>query len=86
VGKAIYAIEAFPDDDQLGRIAWIGGVRYNAGVPSEPPIDICLAQLPSGEANPLSAESRSAETKTAVKIPPSSRAMTPAMLLELNFL
>jgi len=26
VGKAIYAIDAFPDDAQLWRIDWIGGV------------------------------------------------------------
>jgi hypothetical protein len=68
VGKALYAIDAFPDDDQLWRIEWMGGVRYNASVPSEPLLDICLAQLPSGEANPLSAKSRSSETKTVVKI------------------
>jgi hypothetical protein len=68
VGKGIYAIDAFPDDDLLWRIDWIGGVRYNASVPSEPLIDICLAQLPSGEANPLSAKSRTSETKTVVKI------------------
>ena len=68
MGKGIYAIDAFPDDDLLWRIDWIGGVRYNASVPSEPLIDICLAQLPSGEANPLSAKSRTSETKTVVKI------------------
>jgi hypothetical protein len=62
VGKAIYAIEAFPDDAQLWRIDWIGGVAYNASVPSEPLIDVCLARLPKGETNPLSARSRSSET------------------------
>jgi hypothetical protein len=55
VGKAIYAIDAFPDDAQLWRIDWIGGVGYNASVPSEPLIDVCLARLPKGETNPLSA-------------------------------
>jgi hypothetical protein len=45
VGKAIYAIDAFPDDAQLWRIDWIGGVAYNASVPSEPLIDVCLAPL-----------------------------------------
>jgi hypothetical protein len=39
VGKAIYAIDAFPDDAQLWRIDWLGGVAYNARVPSEPLID-----------------------------------------------
>ena len=39
VGKAIYAIDAFPDDAQLWRIDWIGGVAYNASVPSEPLIN-----------------------------------------------
>jgi hypothetical protein len=59
VGKAIYAIDAFPDDAQLWRIDWIGGVAYNASVPSEPLIDVFLARLPKGETNPLSANSRS---------------------------
>jgi hypothetical protein len=45
VGKAIYAIDAFPDDAQLWRIDWIGGVAYNGSVPSEPLIDVCLARL-----------------------------------------
>jgi len=26
VGQAVYAIDAFPDDDLLWRIEWIGGV------------------------------------------------------------
>ena len=33
VGEAIYAIDAFPDDDLLWRIEWIGGIRYNTSVP-----------------------------------------------------
>jgi Bacterial regulatory proteins, luxR family len=68
VGKAIYAIDAFPDDAQLWRIDWIGGVAYNASVPSEPLIDVCLARLPKGETNPISARSRSSETKFVAKI------------------
>src|SRR6267142_5452785 len=28
VGQAVYAIDAFPDDDLLWRIEWIGGVGY----------------------------------------------------------
>jgi hypothetical protein len=68
VGKAIYAIDAFPEDDQLWRFDWIGGVRYNASVPSESLIDICLAHLPSGEANPLIAKSRTSDAKTLVRI------------------
>jgi hypothetical protein len=55
VGKAIYAIDAFPDDAQLWRIDWIGGVAYNASVPSEPLIDVSLARFPKGETNPLRA-------------------------------
>jgi integrase len=35
VGQAVYAIDAFPDDDLLWRIEWIGGVGYNTSVPSE---------------------------------------------------
>ena len=68
MGKAIYAIDAFPDDAQLWRIDWIGGIAYNASVPSEPLIDVCLARLPKGETNPLSARSRSSETKFVAKI------------------
>ena len=48
VGNAIYASDAFPDDAQLWRIDWIDGVAYNANVPSEPLIDVCLARLPKG--------------------------------------
>ena len=51
MGKAIYAIGAFPDDAQLWRIDWIGGVAYNASVPSELLIELCLARLPKGETN-----------------------------------
>ena len=36
VGQALYAIDAFPDDDLLWRIEWVGGVGYNTSVPSEP--------------------------------------------------
>src|SRR5271165_2142260 len=63
VGQAVYAIDAFPDDDLLWRIEWIGGVGYNTSVPSEPQIDVCLAQLPKGEKNPLSARARSSQVE-----------------------
>ena len=53
MAEAVYAIEDFPDDDLLWRIEWIGGVGYNTSVPSDPQIEICLAQLPAGETNPL---------------------------------
>jgi len=53
MADAVYAIEDFPDDDLLWRIEWIGGVGYNTSVPSDPQIEICLAQLPAGETNPL---------------------------------
>jgi hypothetical protein len=49
------------------RIEWIGGVGYNTSVPSDPLIDVCLAELPAGETNPLSARSRSSQTKRTVK-------------------
>ena len=68
MGEAVYAIDAFPDDDLLWRIEWIGGVRYNASVPTDPLIDICLTQLPDGENNPLSVRSRSSRTKRTVRI------------------
>jgi len=48
VGKAIYAIDAFPDDAQFWRIDWIGGVAYNASVPSEPLIDVCFGAASQG--------------------------------------
>ena len=65
---AVYAIDEFPDDDLLWRIEWIGGVAYNASVPSDPQIEVCLARLPEGETNPLSARACSAQTKRTVKI------------------
>ena len=68
MAEAVYAIEDFPDDDLLWRIEWIGGVGYNTSVPSDPQIEICLAQLPAGETNPLSARSRSSQTKRTVRI------------------
>src|SRR5260370_41889232 len=56
-------------DDLLWRIEWIGGVGYNTSVPSEPQIDVCLAQPPQGEKNPLSAPARSSQDeKRTVKI------------------
>jgi hypothetical protein len=48
MAEAVYAIEDFPADELLWRIEWIGGVGYNANVPSDPLIDVCLAQLPIG--------------------------------------
>jgi hypothetical protein len=66
--EAVYAIDEFPDDDLLWRIEWVAGVGYNANVPSDPLIDVCLAQLPAGETSPLSARSRSFQTKRTVKI------------------
>ena len=68
MADAVYAIEDFPDDDLLWRIEWIGGVGYNTSVPSDPQIEICLAQLPAGETNPLSARSRSSQTQRTVRI------------------
>src|SRR5271165_5431959 len=68
VGEAVYAIDDFPDDDLLWRIEWIGGVGYNTSVPSDPLMDVCMAQLPAGETNPLSARSRSSQTKRTVRI------------------
>ena len=65
MGNPVYAIDEFPDDDLLWRVEWIGGLGYNT---SEPRIDVCLAQLPFGETNPLSARSRSSQTKRTVKI------------------
>jgi hypothetical protein len=70
-----HAIDNFPQDDHLWRIEWIGGVGYNTSVPSDPQIDVCLAQLPAGGKNPLSAKWRSSQTKRTVKI--SSPAQTP---------
>jgi hypothetical protein len=49
------AIDDFPDDNLLWRIEWIGGVGFNTSVPSDPLMDVCIAQPPAGETNPLSA-------------------------------
>jgi hypothetical protein len=68
VAEAVYAIDEFPDDDLLWRIEWISGVGYNTSVPSDPVINVCLAQLPTGETNPLSVRSRSSQAKRTVKI------------------
>lgn len=54
MGKAIYTIDAFPDEDLFWCIERIGGIRYNMSVPSDPLIEICFPQLPIGETNPLS--------------------------------
>src|SRR5271165_3827477 len=40
----------------------------NTSVPSDPQISICLAQLPAGQTDPLSARSRSSQTKRTVRI------------------
>ena len=66
--NAVYAIDDFPGDALLWRIEWIGGVGYNTSVPSDPQISICLAQLPAGQTDPLSARSRSSQTKRTVRI------------------
>src|ERR1700730_4997853 len=52
----------------LGVSNGSAALAYNTSVPSEPRIDVCLAQLPLGETNPLSARSRSSQTKRTVKI------------------
>jgi hypothetical protein len=70
MAETVYAIDDFPDDDRLWRIEWIGGVGYNTSVPSEPQIDVSLAQLPKGERNPLSARARSSQgEKRTVNFP-----------------
>ena len=67
MADGIYAISDFPDDDFLWRVEWIGGVAYNTSAPSNPLIDICLAQFPVGETNPLSLQSRASQIKKTVK-------------------
>src|SRR5271165_2287166 len=39
----------------FGESKLIGGVGYNTSVPSDPLMDVCIAQPPAGETNPLSA-------------------------------
>jgi hypothetical protein len=68
VGEAVYAIDDFPQADLLWRIEWIGGVGYSTSVPSDPEVNVCLAQLPAGETNPLSAKSRSCQRKRTARI------------------
>jgi len=50
MGEAVYAIDEFPDDDLLWRIDWVAGVGYNTNVPSDPLLDFCLEQIPTGAA------------------------------------
>ena len=38
-------------------------IGYNTSVPSEPQIEVSLAQLPKGERNPLSARARSSQVE-----------------------
>jgi hypothetical protein len=40
MGEAVYAIDAFPDDDFHWRIEWIGGLGCNTSAPSDP--DDCV--------------------------------------------
>src|SRR5689334_4468072 len=68
MAEAVYGIDDLPDDDLLWRIEWVGGVGYNTSVPSDPLIGVCLAQLPTGETNPLGARARSFQTKRTAKI------------------
>jgi hypothetical protein len=68
MGSVVYAIDAFPDDDLLWRIDWIGGVEHNSDAPSDPLVNVCLAQIPAGETNPLSGKSLTSNTKITVKI------------------
>jgi len=60
-------LTTFRTMDLLWRIEWIGRVGYNTSVPSDPLMDVCMAQLPAGETNPLSARSP-AQTKRTVRI------------------
>jgi hypothetical protein len=77
VGEAVYAIDDFPDDDLLWQIEWIGGVGYNTSVPSDPLMDVCMAQLPAGQSNnkghrdtgPGSAKSSSAVRRREAQTP-----------------
>ena len=66
-GKPFIRLKNFPTTTGW-RIEWIGGVRYNATVPSDPLMDDWLTGLPAGETNPLSARSRSSEGKFIAKI------------------
>lgn len=46
MGRVVYAIDGFPDDDLFWRLEWLGGAGFNTSGPSEPQIDVSLAQLP----------------------------------------
>jgi hypothetical protein len=63
----VYGIDELPDDDLLWRIEWAGGVGYNTSVPSDPLIDVCLAQLPIGVTNPLRPRARFFQAKRTAK-------------------
>ena len=51
-----------------GESIGLAALRIMRVFQSEPLIDVCLARLPKGETNPLSARSRSSETKFVAKI------------------
>jgi hypothetical protein len=68
VGQSVYAIDGFPDDDLLWRIEWLGGVGYNTSVPSEPQIDVSLAQLPRARGTRSAREHAPQVEKRTVKI------------------
>src|SRR6266478_8126284 len=69
VGQAVYAIDAFSDGRsalayRMDRRRWL---QYERSQRAQ--IDVCLAQLPKGEKNPLSARARSSQVeKRTVKI------------------
>src|SRR5215471_18596064 len=67
-GKPFIRLKNFPMTTGSGESNGLVGVRYNATVPSDPLMDVCLTRLPDGETNPLSARARSSEAKFVAKI------------------
>ena len=54
-GRLFTQLTTFRTMTCFGESKLIGGVGYNTSVPSDPLMNVCMAQPPAGETNPLSA-------------------------------
>jgi hypothetical protein len=45
VSSRIPAIQEFPQDDQIWRVDFFGGIQRNSSIPDEPTIQIILSPL-----------------------------------------
>jgi hypothetical protein len=65
--NAVYAIDDFRDDTLLWRIEWLWALVTTRAFRATRNLTFGLVQLPVGETNPLSARSRSYQTKRTVR-------------------